>query len=155
MGDDAVRVDTSGLDEVIQQMKQMHETSGKAARAMLTAGANEFQREWINAAIRNKHVKTGDMKDSVASTGVRDRDGALSSEIYPQGTGRTGVSNALKAYVLHWGRAGKRTIPASQWVEEVEHKATPKATEVMADVWGEFVQTGKVPKVQKLEQGQK
>lgn len=150
-----MRVDTSGLDEIIQQMKQMHEMSGKAARAMLTAGANEFQREWIRAAVRNKHVATGDMKDSVTSTPISDADGALETSIYPKGTDRKGVSNAVKAYVLHWGRVGKRTIPASQWVEEVEHKATPKATEVMADVWGEFVKTGKVPKVQKLEQGQK
>lgn len=150
-----MRIETSGLDEIIEHMKQMGEMSGKAARAMLTAGANEFQREWINAAARHKHVQTGDMKDSVTSTSISSEDGALETSIYPKGTDRKNVSNAVKAYVLHWGRFGKRTIKASKWVEDIEHKATPKAHSVMTDVWGEYVETGKVPKVQKLEQGQK
>lgn len=150
-----MRIETSGLDEIIEHMKQMGEMSGKAARAMLTAGANEFQREWINAAARHKHVQTGDMRDSVAATNASDKSGALETTIYPQGTDRKGVSNALKAYVLNWGRTGRRYFPASKWVEDIEHKATPKAHSVMADVWGEYVETGKVPKVQKLEQGQK
>lgn len=149
-----MRVDTSGLDEIIEQMAQMGQLSGEAARAMLRSGANEVQREMIMAIKRGQHVATGDMVEGVGQTNARERGTALQVEIYPQGRGSSGVKNATKLFILHHGRSGKREIKATNIVDTVMKKGTPRAERTMANVWERFMKTGRVPDVKKLKKGQ-
>ena len=149
-----MRVEVDGLDQVIDQMARMGELTGKAARAMLKAGANETQREWIATIKRMGHVRTGDMWRAVAATRVRKKGGLLETAVYPQGSSTKGVhkkqttANALKAYVIHHSR------PGDGMVDKITKNAAPDVEQAMGNVWGEFVNTGKVPKVQAKGMGE-
>lgn len=159
MGDAAVRIETTGIDEVLEQMGKMQQLTGDAAKAMLNAGGNVFQRYWIAEAMKHGHKKTGDMIKSIGFSKAKDRGSGLQIDIYPQGKGRTGVRNSVKAFVLHHGRKTgpdkKGEIKADEWVKDVVSDATDESNAAMAKVWGQFIATGDVPAVKKLRKGQK
>ena len=142
-----MKVNVNGLDEAIDQMARMGELTGKAARAMLKAGANEMKRAWVRQIERLGHVQSGDMWRAVEATNVRKKSGVLQTSIYPLGTSTKGVhkkqttANALKAYVIHHSR------PGDKMVEKITQAAEQPVEKTMTDVWGEFINTGKVPKV--------
>lgn len=154
-----MKVETTGIDEVLKQMGKMRQLTGKTAEAMLRAGGNVFQREWIAEAERRRHRKSGAMIKSVGFSKPRDKGNGLQVDIYPQGKDERGTRNSVKAFVLHHGRkAGPDRIgeiKADEWVDSVVEKATPESNAAMADVWGRFVSTGDVPAVKKLRKGQK
>lgn len=154
-----MRIETTGIDEVIKQMGRMQQLTGETAEAMLKAGGNVFQREWITQAHRKKHVRKKDMVQSVGYSKAKDKGRGLQVDIYPQGKDRKGVRNSVKAFVLHHGRKplanGKDGITADEWVDDVVKNATDDSNTAMANVWGEFIATGNVPVVKKLKKGQK
>lgn len=159
MGDAAVRIETSGIDEIIDQMGKMKQLSGDAAKAMLNAGGNVFQREWISEAERRRHRKSGAMIKSIGFSKPKDRGNGLQIDIYPQGKDKRGTRNSVKAFVLHHGRKagpdGKGEIKADEWVKSVVVNATDESNQAMADAWGKFIATGDVPTVKKLSKGKK
>ena len=159
MGDAAVRVETTGIDEVLKQMGKMQQLTGDAAKAMLNAGGNVFQREWISEAERRGHRKTGKMIKSIGFSKPKDRGRGLQIDIYPQGKDKRGTRNSVKAFVLHHGRKagpdGKGEIKPDEWVKSVVLNATDESNQAMADVWGKFLATGDVPTVKKLSKGKK
>lgn len=161
MGDAAVRIETTGIDDVLKQMGKMQQLTGDAAKAMLNAGGNVLQRTWIDEAERRRHRKSGKMIDNIGFGKPRTKSGTLQVEVYPQGYGepqgkkKTRTRNSVKAYVLHHGRGGKRPIKADKWVDSVVENATDESNQAMADVWGKFIATGDVPAVKKLSKGKK
>ena len=165
MGDAAVRIETTGIDEVLEQMGKMQQLTGDVAQAMLRAGGNVLQRAWIVEAERRKHRKSGKMIENIGFGKPKTKDGTLQVEVYPQGYGNpqgkrgTRTRNSVKAFVLHHGRrAGPDRIgeiKADKWVESVTLKATDESNQAMADVWGKFIATGNVPAVKKLSKGKK
>lgn len=155
LGVAVVKVSTTGIDEVLNQMGKMQQLTGETAKAMLRAGGNVFQRQWMTQAERARHVRTGDMLRSIGQTNPRDKGGGLQIENYPQGKGRSGVRNSVKAFVLHHGRKGRAKIQGDRWVDDVVQSATEEANTAMANVWGQFITTGKAPVVKKLPKGKK
>lgn len=159
VGDAAVKIETTGIDEVLKEMGKMQQLTGDAAQAMLNAGGNVFQKWWITEAMKHGHKKTGDMIKSIGFSKAKDRGSGLQIDIYPQGKGRTGVRNSVKAFVLHHGRNGRRNgkgkINGDEWVKDVVLDATDESNMAMAKVWGQFIATGDVPVVKKLRKGQK
>lgn len=149
MGDAAVKVSTTGIDKVIDEMARRQQLTGEAAVAMLRAGGNVFQREWMQEADRLRHRRTGDMIKSISATNPKDKGDGLQVDIYPQGKNRKGTRNSLPAFVIHHAR------PGDKWVDGVVEKATDESNDAMADVWGKFIETGNVPNVKKLRKGQK
>lgn len=154
-----MKVSTTGIDKVLEQMGRMQQLEGPTAEAMLRAGGNVLQREWISEARRLRHVDTGDMIKSIGFSKPRDKGSGLQVEVYPQGKGRTGVRNSVKAFVNHYGRSalrnGKGEIEGDKWVEKVVANATDESNAAMDNVWGQFIATGDVPNVKKLRKGQK
>lgn len=165
MGDAAVRIETTGIDEVLEQMGKMQQLTGDVAKAMLCAGGNVLQRAWIAEAERRKHRKSGKMIENIGFGKPKTKDGTLQVEIYPQGYGNpqgkrgTRTRNSVKAFVLHHGRkAGPDRIgeiKADNWVDSIVAKASDESNQAMADVWGQFIATGNVPTVKKLSKGKK
>ena len=161
MGDAAVKIETTGIDEIIDQMGKMQQLTGDVAQAMLQAGGNVFQREWISEAEKRNHRKTGYMIKNIGFGKPKTKSGTLQVEVYPQGYGKpqgkkgTRTRNSVKAFVLHHGRGGSRPIKADKWVESVVQNATDDSNQAMADVWGKFIATGDVPAVKKLSKGKK
>ena len=161
VGDAAVKIETTGIDEVLKQMGKMQQLTGDAAKAMLNAGGNVLQRTWIDEAERRKHRKSGKMIENIGFGKPKSKGGTLQVEVYPQGYGnpqgkkKTRTRNSVKAFVLHHGRGGKRPIKAEHWVDSIVAKATNESNQAMADVWGKFLATSDVPTVKKLSKGKK
>lgn len=165
MGDAAVRIETTGIDEVLEQMGKMQQLTGDVAQAMVRAGGNVLQRAWIAEAERRKHRKSGKMIENIGFGKPKTKDGTLQVEVYPQGYGNpqgkggTRTRNSVKAFVLHHGRkAGPDRIgeiKADNWVDSIVAKASDESNQAMADVWSKFIATGNVPVVKKLSKGKK
>lgn len=154
-----MRIETSGIDEVMEHMARTQQLTGETAQAMLNAGGNVFQKWWITEALQHGHKRSGDMVKSIGYGKAKDKGSGLQVDIYPQGKGRTGVRNSVKAFVLHHGRNalrnGKGKIDGDEWVKDVVLDATDESNTAMAQVWGQFIATGNVPVVKKLRKGQK
>lgn len=161
LGGDAVKIETSGIDDVIRQMGEMQQLTGEVTKNMLRAGGNVLQRAWTDEANRQGYgsKSTGDMIKSIGQTNPKETGNGLTIEVYPKGMGQLQgkrkkwqVRNSVKAFVLHHGRKGRGVIRGSQWVDKVAENAADDASNAMAEVWGRFIATGKVPKVKKMKQ---
>lgn len=139
------RFSTSGIDDIIRDMRKMGETSGDAAKAMLQAGAEEVKKAWKQAAEEHELRDTGDM---IASIGFarepKSINDVLTIDIYPQGTDHKGVRNAEKAFVLHYGTS---KLPATRWVDDADRYSEQYAIPAMEKAWDEFIETGRPPVV--------
>lgn len=139
------RLELEGLDETIETMKQMGELTKTAANAMLMAGAAWIAQGLEKAAKREGHKDSGDMIRSIGYNAspkyVQD---VPTIEIYARGSDREGVSNMDKAFVNNFGTS---KLDDTHWWEEGEAEAEPRAIAGMAQVWDEFVITGRVPQV--------
>ena len=139
------RVDNSGLDDVLKEMKRLGEIDGTVAEDMILSGAEEYKKSWKASAKKHGYDRPGKSKqatgDMIKSIGyprkpktVQD---ALSLDIYPQGKDKKGVRNAEKAFVLHYGRTN---MPGSHWVDEAEKNADGPATKAMTEVWDKHLE---------------
>ena len=139
------RLELDGLDETSEARRQMGELTGKTANAMLMAGAAWIAQGLEKAAKREGHEDSGDM---IASIGYNNSPKYVQDvptiQVYARGRDREGVSNMDKAFVNNYGTT---KLDATEWWEEGEAEAEPKAIAGMVDVWDEFVITGQVPQV--------
>lgn len=103
------RIESFGIDAIAVQLKEMSALTGQMAQQMLAAGADELKTLWQKEIRAHGHVDTGDMVESVAATEAKKSGDGLMVEVYPQGKDRKGVSNAEKAYLLHYGWKGRRS----------------------------------------------
>ena len=132
------RFDTTGLDELIADMRRLGQDSGPVAEEMLEAAAEVVKESWKESARDHGHVDTGAMISSIDYP-VKGNAGALYRDIYPQGKDAKGVSNAKKAFILHYGKSSK---PGTYWVDDAEAKAAPKVIEVCKEIWSRFLESG-------------
>ncbi len=131
------RMDTSGLDELVNQMRRLGQDSGPVAEEMLDTAAGIIRDQWRETAKEHGHVDTGAMIDSVDFP-VKGNVRAMYRDIYPQGKDAKGVSNAEKAFILHYG---KHNMPGDYWVDEAEMKAGPEAIEACQAIWNRFLES--------------
>lgn len=132
------RIETIGLDELVNQMRRMGQDEGPVVDEMLDAAAEIVRESWRDSGQAHGHVDTGAMLASVDFT-VKGGARALYRDIYPQGSDAKGVSNAEKAFILHYG---KHNIPGSYWVDEAEMKAGPEAIGACQAIWDRFLASG-------------
>ena len=139
------RFDTDGLDDLIDEMQRMGQRSGEVAKAMTAAAADEIRDAWKQAAEEYGLRDTGAMIESIGFPGpVKDVGGILQQDVYPQGKDERGVRNAEKAFIQHYGSS---RIKPKYWVDEADAAAGPKVQQRLEDIWGEFLETGKVPNI--------
>lgn len=132
-----------GLDEIIAQMKSMQMLSGKVADAMLLAGAETARQVWQKVAEGYDLRLSGDMIDSIGFSSRPQTIGdAKRIDIYPLGVGSSGIRNATKAFWTHYAPKDHK---GSGWVDAVDELAGEPVGLSMANVWEEFIKTGKVP----------
>ena len=132
------RLDTSGLDDLINEMRRLGQDDGPVVDEMLDTAAGIIREQWKETARERGHVDTGAMIDSVDFP-VKGNARALYRDIYPQGTDAKGVRNAEKAFILHYG---KRNMPGDYWVDDAEIKAGPEAIEACQAIWDRFLKSG-------------
>lgn len=137
------RLDTSGLDDLIAEMERMGQSSGDVAEAMVDAAAVVIRDAWKETAEKYDLHDTGDMIRSIGFPTPPQKIGAaIFRDVYPQGKDSKGVRNAEKAFLLHYGTS---RIKAKYWVDEAEAISGPRVQERLEEIWGEFLETGKIP----------
>jgi len=83
--------------------------SRDAIRQVVMAGAAACVQETKDNIVRYRHVLTGQMMQNVAPGKYHEDYGSGWVEVYPQGDDSRGISNAKKAFVINYGRGGRRT----------------------------------------------
>lgn len=136
------RFDMSGLDPIIDEMREMGLEVGEVADSMLMAGADEVAEAWRRAAQTHGLIDTGDMFNSIGYPNTAKTFGEYRTiDIYPQGRDQKGVRNAEKAFVLHYGTS---KLKATYWVDTADSYCTETVVPAMEKVWDEFIQTGNI-----------
>lgn len=136
---------TAGLDDLISQMRKLNEDSGEMARTMVDAAVIEIRDAWKQSIEKHGLIDTGDMMESIGfPKPVQEIGGVLFRDVYPVGKDRTGTRNATKAFVLNYGTS---RIDATHWVDEADEASGPRIRERLQEMWGEYLETGKVPEI--------
>ncbi len=144
------RFRTEGLDEIIEQMDKMEQSTGELADRMLFAGAEEVRLAWRKAAKLHGLIDTGEMFDSIGyPRRPKIINNVKSIDIYPQGyskitsdgDGKTikrkqKVRNAEKAFVLHYGTSKR---PGSYWVDTADDLAGPQVEERLSEIFTDWL----------------
>ena len=139
------RFDTTGLDSLIRDMQKMGQSSGAMAEAMVNQAVIIIRDAWKESAEKHNLRDTGDMIASINFPNpISDAGGVLSRDVYPVGRDRKGVRNAEKAFILHYGT---KRIPATYWVDDADEACAPAVYDKLEKMWGEYIDTGKVPTV--------
>ena len=83
------------------------------------------------------------MEGSVGMTDVSIGTNGMEISVYPQGTDSHRITNAQKAYILHYGRnptkKGTKAIKGDRFVTAAEKKAKPAVFAAMQAALNEYV----------------
>lgn len=131
------RFDTSGLDELLADMKRHGELIGETADKMLMAGAEEVKNAWESAIEMEGLVDTGDMLKSIGYARKPKTAGDIRViDIYPQGKDRKGIRNAEKAFVNHYGSS---SIDATHFVDIADEMSGDWVMQAYERIWDEYM----------------
>lgn len=139
------RMDTDGLDDMIREMQRMGQDTGEVADVMVTAAVQEISAAWKESAEAHGLIDTGAMLESIGYPDPPVHSGTGTyRDVYPQGKDRKGTRNAEKAFVLNYGTS---RIKPTHWVDEAEEAAGPRVQKRLEELWGQFLETGRVPAI--------
>lgn len=134
------RFDTTGIDEIIQNLERMGQGSGPIAEEMVNAAVEEIKQAWKDSAEAHGHRDTGALIDSIGFGPGPVRAGAiLYRDVYPQGTDSKGTRNAEKAFILHYGC---KRFPGSYWVDDADEKSAAPVEARIRAIWESFIEQG-------------
>lgn len=132
------RFDTTGIDEIIQNLQRMGQDSGPVAEEMVNAAVEEIKQAWQDSAEAHGHRDTGALIDSIGFGPGPVRAGAiLYRDVYPQGTDSKGTRNAEKAFILHYGC---KRFPGSYWVDDADSKSAAPVEARIRAIWDSFIE---------------
>lgn len=131
------RFSTTGLDELIADMRRLGEESGQLADEMLAAMAAEVQAAWKEAAEEAGLRATGDMINSI---GFKRKPQTVNEskfiDVYPLGKDSKGVRNAEKAFIQHYGTS---RISSTYFVDRADDLSGPTVQHVAEAKWDEYL----------------
>lgn len=96
---------TSDLNIPENQLEKM---GRPMIRKIVEAGAGAAERVEKEIITRRGHVRTGDLVNSIKAGEYREWLGGGAQEVYPQGENRNGERLQTIAYVINYGRGGRR-----------------------------------------------
>ena len=134
--------DVKGLQAAISVINMLGKEGTSVAKKMLNAGAKECEKAQKAAIEAHGHVDTGSMRDNVKPTKIIESGDSLSTNIYPQGTDAKGTSNAMKAFILHYGTSESR-IKGDRWFDDATAASERDAVPAMEKVFDDFIAGGK------------
>lgn len=121
-----------GADEFLRDLRKLGNNMNKVERAMLKAGGEVMAESWRITIEWYDFIDTHAMHDNVTSR-VTSKSGGLRAEITSAGYDDTGLRNAYKAFILHYGTSNGR-IPASHWIDKAEEAASSDIHAAMSAV---------------------
>lgn len=145
------RFSSSGLDEIIEDMEKMGQTTGALADKMLLAGAEQVKIAWKEAATKHGLRLTSQMFNSINySRKIKTVRDVKQVDIYPMGmstyTQKNGkkyarqepVRNAEVAFINNYGTPDG-TVKATHFVDTADDIAGPKVEEVLRKIYDEWL----------------
>ena len=137
------RMETVGIDEIINQMIKMGQQTGEVADEMLKAGALEMKRSWVRTIDKFDFIDSKEMRKHVGyPRKPKTINDVRTIDVYPQGIDKkrkTPIRNAAKAFYLHYGR---ENMDETHFVDIAEREAKPKSDAAMEARWKEFIEKG-------------
>ena len=131
------RFDTSGIDDIIDEVTRLGDAGREVGDKMLMAAAEEVKDAWRASARKHNLKDTGDMIESIDyAKKPKDVGGVRTIDIYPQGKDRKGVRNAEKAFIHEYGSS---SIPAKHWVTKADEASGPKVQVAMEKIFDDFI----------------
>ena len=123
------------LSELARKLEDNGLYDKENTKKILYAGAEIFVKEARSALMRAGHVDTGAMRDNVTYyRRVDTKDGVHSVSMSVKGRDEKGVKNAVKAFVLNYGRKkAYGYIPGSHFWNAAIMYATPKMIRACED----------------------
>lgn len=100
------KITLSGFGEIEAQLDKLLDRGN--VRRVVEAGAREAVKQMRGNITTAGHVRTHSMVDSVAPGQYHETLGGGSMSVYPQGDDGKGAGNALKAFVINYGRKKHR-----------------------------------------------
>lgn len=127
-----------GIKDVIKEMVALGERTGEGAHRMLHVAAERMKFEWIEMIDRYKFIASGEMREKVGyPRKPKEVEDVLSIDVYPQGKdSKTGVRNAEKAFILHYGRSN---MNATHFVDHIVSSSSDEIEQLMIQAWRDFV----------------
>lgn len=127
-----------GIKDVIKEMVELGERTGEGAHRMLRVAAERMKFEWIEMIDRYKFIASGEMREKVGyPRKPKEVEDVLSIDVYPQGKdSKTGVRNAEKAFILHYGRSN---MNATHFVDHIVSSSSDEIEQLMIQTWRDFV----------------
>lgn len=127
-----------GIKDVIKEMVELGERTGEGAHRMLRVAAERMKFEWIEMIDRYKFIASGEMREKVGyPRKPKEVEDVLSIDVYPQGKdSKTGVRNAEKAFILHYGRSN---MNATHFVDHIVSGSSDEIEQLMIKTWQEFL----------------
>lgn len=83
--------------------------SREGIRRIVEAGAKAAIEDMKENIVKYRHVVHGEMRDAVGMAEYQETFGGARISVYPLGTDRRGVKNALKLYVMNYGIGHRKT----------------------------------------------
>ncbi len=134
------RMNTQGLDALINEMQKMGQSTGPLAEAMCNAATNVIRRCWREAAEEHDLIDTGAMIESISTVGPPKHIGSgIMNEVTSKGKDKSGTRNAEKAFILNYGTS---RIKPTHWIDEAEAKAAPEIQSELEDMLGKYIESG-------------
>lgn len=134
------RFETSGIDDVLEEMIRMGEATGETANEMLLAGAEVVKEEWQAAAEGAGLRDTGEMIRKIGYPRSPKVVGDIKEiDIYPQGKDKRGIRNAEKAFVNHYGTS---KLKATHFIDVADEKSGPRVEQVFKEIWDRHMGRG-------------
>ena len=100
------RIEYDGFERIDGVLTRL---SRDAIRQVVMAGAAACVEETRKNIEQYRHVVTGSMMAGVAPGKYHEDIDSGWVEVYPQGSDGRGIDNAQKAFVINYGRGGRRT----------------------------------------------
>lgn len=133
------KIDTSGIDGFEEKFRQVAVSDRREMmEKILNAGADVYIESWKGSIEAHGHVRSRSMLENM---GKVINDTATSVDVFPQGEDDHGVRNALKAYVIHYGKGGKKTAhTGDKFVREAEKNAKDRADAAMQAALDDYLE---------------
>lgn len=101
------RMDVVGLDKAQLQLEGLADRD--KIKRIVMAGAGAAVGEWRSLIGGAGHVRSGGMRDAVSPGEYIETMGGGKAVAYPRGNAPTGISQTAKAYIINYGRGGRRS----------------------------------------------
>lgn len=128
----SLTIDVDGFGDQLEKLAD--DMRRRTAKRMLTAGAEVLTEADKAEIIRGRHVRTGEMLESVRMTEIREGlDGAY-TYVYAQGEDSRGVRNEMKNQIInqgYWRKKGRRNVRKDAYVARVQRDAEEKVRQAM------------------------